>query len=151
MQGKPRRVCVECGFIHFVEAKVSVGVCVLEEDRLLLVRRRFNPEKGKWSLPAGFLDSGDDPQACAIREAHEETGLEVHLTGLLDVIHNPPQKGGATLFVLYAAEVSGGRLQAADDALDAGFFPVDALPELAFTSTRRAVDLLRERASRDRS
>ncbi|MCP5149140.1 MAG: NUDIX hydrolase [Ectothiorhodospiraceae bacterium] len=150
VQGRPRRVCEACGFIHFVEAKVGVGVCVIDDDRLLLVRRRFNPEKGRWSLPAGFLDSGDDPRACAVREAREETGLEVRVTGLVDVFHNPPQRGGATLFVLFEAEIVGGRLEAADDATDADFFPLDALPDLAFPSTRHAVDMLRARSPRAR-
>ena len=148
MQGKPRRVCSQCGYIHFVEAKVAVGVCVMRADALLLVRRRFNPEKGKWSLPAGFLDSGDDPRACAIREAREETGLRVRITQLLDVFHNPPQAGGATSFILYAAEAADGSPNAGDDAMDARFFAVDGLPELAFPSTREAVALLRDRTQR---
>lgn len=143
MQGKPRRVCTACGYIHFVEAKVAVGVCVVRSESLLLVRRRFNPEKGKWSLPAGFLDSGDDPRQCAEREAMQETGLRVQVGGLMEVFHNPPQAGGATVFVLYRATVIDGTVQAGDDAVDAGFFPVDALPELAFPSTRLAVALLR--------
>lgn len=142
IQGKPRRVCSECGAIHFVEAKVAVGVCVLREDTLLLVRRRFNPGKNKWSLPAGFLDSGEDPVLCAEREVHEETGLSVRIASLMDVIYNPPQAGGATLFVLYRGECTGGALSAGDDAAEARFFAVDALPELAFESTRRAVELL---------
>ena len=142
VQGKPRRVCGACGYIHFVEAKLGVGVCVVRDDALLLVRRRFNPEKGKWSLPAGFLDSGEDPAVCAQREVLEETGLEVRVLGVLDVFHNPPQAGGATAFVLYRGEVLAGQLAAGDDAADAGFFRLDELPELAFPSTHRAVALL---------
>ena len=143
IQGKPRRVCSDCGAIHFVEAKVAVGVCVVQHDELLLVKRRFNPEKGKWSLPAGFLDAGEDPTLCAAREVLEETGLRIQIASLMSVIYNPPQAGGATLFVLYRGEHAGGALKAGDDAPDARFFPVEALPELAFESTRRAVDLLK--------
>ena len=142
MQGKPRRVCTQCGAIHFVEAKVAVGVCVMRHGELLLVRRRFNPEKGKWSLPAGFLDSGENPIHCATREVHEETGLAVEIAGLMDVIYNPPQAGGATLFVLYRGQVTAGRLRAGDDASEAQFFSMDSLPELAFASTHQAVALL---------
>ena len=75
--GKPRRACPACRYIHFLEAKVGVGVCVIEAGRVLLVRRRFNPEKGKWSIPAGYLDYGEEPQAHAIQEVFEETGLDV--------------------------------------------------------------------------
>ena len=64
--GKPRRACSQCKYIHFIEPKVGVGVAVLEGDRILLVQRGFAPQKGKWSLPAGYLDRGDDPQQQAI-------------------------------------------------------------------------------------
>jgi 8-oxo-dGTP diphosphatase len=110
---------------------------------LLLVRRVGNPEKGRWCLPAGYLDAGDDPRAAAAREALEETSLQVAVEELVDVYYNPPAEGGATVFLLYRAHILGGSLQAADDAVEAGFFPLDALPDLAFASTRDAVRRLR--------
>ena len=58
---KPRRVCSACGYIHFVEPKIGVGVMVVERGRLLLVRRTMQPERGKWGLPAGYLDAGEEP------------------------------------------------------------------------------------------
>ena len=140
--GKPRRACPACGYIHFLEAKVGVGVCVIRDGAVLLVRRRFSPEKGKWSIPAGYLDYGEEPIAHARREVFEETGLEVRIDGLIDVFHNPPEQGGATLLVLYRGEVTGGELQAGDDAAEAGFFAAGELPELAFASTHHAIKLL---------
>jgi ADP-ribose pyrophosphatase YjhB (NUDIX family) len=142
--GKPRRVCPECRHVHFIEQKVGVGVCGSEEGRILLVQRKFSPEKGKWGLPAGYLDHGDDPQRHAVCEVREETGLEVRITGLLGVFHNPPSQGGAGVFILYRGERAGGTLHAGDDATDAGFFAPDELPEVAFESTRYAIGLLRE-------
>lgn len=141
--GKPRRVCTRCNFIHFVEPKVGVGVMVVQDGKLLLVRRTMNPEKGKWSLPAGYLDVGEDPAVTAAREALEETHLAVEITHLVDVFPNPPGQGGASIFILYEARVVGGELQAGDDADAAGFFAPDALPELAFASTRAAVERLK--------
>jgi 8-oxo-dGTP diphosphatase len=144
--GKPRRTCPECGYIYFTDPKVGVGVLVVENGRLLLVRRAMNPEKGKWSLPAGFVDSGEDPRETAVRETWEETNLKVAITGLEDVIFNPsarPGQPGASIFILYRAALLGGKLRAGDDASDAGFFALDALPELAFASTLYAVKRLR--------
>lgn len=140
--GKPRRTCPACRHIHFIEPKVGVGVCVVQNAKILLVQRHIAPEKGKWSIPAGYLDHGDDPALHARLEVREETGLEVTITGLAGVFHNPPEQGGATVFILYRGECTGGRLRPGDDASDASFFARDALPEIAFPSTHHAVALL---------
>lgn len=141
---RPRRVCPACGFVHFVDPKVGVGVLVIEEGQILLVRRVMEPERGKWSIPAGFLDHGDDPQATAVREAFEETNLHVEIEELLDVYYNPPEQGGASIFILYRARLTGGEIKAGDDADAAAFFSPDQLPELAFASTRDAVKQLQK-------
>ncbi len=145
MDDRPRRVCPACGYVHFTDPKVGVGVLVVEGDRVLLVRRGVEPERGKWSLPAGFLDQGEDPRQTAAREALEEAGLTVAVEELLDVFHNPPGRGGASIFILYRARRLAGEPAPGDDADDARFFPLDALPELAFPSTRAAIARLSDR------
>jgi len=143
---KPRRVCSECGYVHFTDPKVGVGVLVVVEEKVLLVRRAMNPERGKWSIPAGFLDRGEDPKETAVREAWEETGLEVAIEGLVDVFYNPPEHGGASVFILYRANLTGGTAKAGDDADAVGFFGMEELPELAFESTRAAIGQVKIRA-----
>ena len=140
---KLRRACPACDFIYFTDPKVGVGVLVLNEGKILLVRRTMMPEKGKWSIPAGFLDQGEDPQETAVREALEETNLQVAIDGLLDVYYNPPDSGGASIFILYRATLIGGELQPGDDADAADFFSLDALPDLAFASTIDAIQKLK--------
>ena len=131
-------VCTGCGRTAFRDPKVGVGVVVHDEqDRLLLVRRGVGPGKGRWALPAGFVDADEDPRAAAAREAYEETGLRVRVGAVVDV-YATPGSGGASFFLAFSAEVVGGALAAADDALDARFFGLDELPELAFESTREA-------------
>lgn len=139
--GKPRRVCPSCGHIHFVEPKVGVGTLVRDhERRVLLVCRAVPPEKGKWALPAGYVDPNEHPRDAAARETLEETGLVVEIRELVEVYHNPPGRGGAAIFILYRGQRIGGELAAADDVTDAGFFDPDRLPgELAFASTRDAL------------
>lgn len=139
---KPRRVCPTCRYVYYTDPKVGVGVAVVDGGRLLLVQRAMNPERGKWSLPAGFIDQGEDPKETAAREALEETGLLVEIEDVIDVFHNPPGAGGASVFILYRAKVVGGMLAAGDDAADAGYFNLAQLPELAFASTRAAVERL---------
>jgi ADP-ribose pyrophosphatase YjhB (NUDIX family) len=141
--GRPRRACPACGYTHFTDPKVGVGVLVVEGDRVLLIRRAVEPERGKWSLPAGYLDQGEDPAETAVREALEETGLTVAIEGLLDVYHNPPGRGGASIFILYRARRVAGEPTPGDDADDARFFPLDALPALAFASTRAAIERMK--------
>ena len=144
---KPRRVCTACGFIYFTDPKVGVGVFVVQAGKILLVRRTMHPEIGKWSIPAGFIDQGENPADVAVREAREETGLAVEIDSLIDVYHNPPEQGGASIFILYRARLLGGTLQAGDDADAAGFFGLDELPEIAFASTQAMIDRLRKQSS----
>lgn len=138
---KPRRVCSSCHYVYYTDPKVGVGVAVVVDGQILLVRRAINPGRGQWSLPAGFVDQGEDPRASAARETLEETGLLVDVGEVIDVFFNQTG-GGASIFILYGAKLISGELKAGDDADAAGFFASDQLPELAFASTRAAVERL---------
>lgn len=139
VRGTLRPVCDRCRRIHYVDPKVAVGVAVVRDDGLLLVRRVMHPGRGRWALPGGYVDAGEDPRAAAAREALEEAGVTVEVGGVVDVFANPPEDGGA-LFVLYAARWVCGEPRPGDDADAAAFFPHHLLPPLAFASTATAVD-----------
>jgi len=132
-----RPVCPVCGWVFFPDPKVAVAALIEQDDRVLLVRRVHPPEKGRWTLPAGFVDAGEDPAQAVVRECREETGLRVQVDGLLDVIAVREHPDGADILIVYRAHALGGELVAGDDADRAAFFPLDELPPLAFTSTRR--------------
>src|SRR4051794_11649970 len=72
VHGVARRVCSGCQAVHYATPKVAVGVAVFRDDRLLLVRRVMQPGRGRWTVPGGFLDAGEDPRAAAAREVAEE-------------------------------------------------------------------------------
>lgn len=148
---KMRRACPNCDHIHFTDPKVGVGVMVLTDDKILLIKRSMRPNRGKWSLPAGYLDYGEDPQRTAAREVLEETNLRVAITRLVDVYYNAEalEHGGASIFILYQARLIGGKIKAGDDAAQAAFFGPGELPELAFDSTRDAIALWLGRADED--
>ena len=110
-------------------------------NKILLARSKRHPPRLHTAL-AGFVEAGETFEKAVAREVFEETGLEVEVESLVDVFHNPPEQGGATVLVLYRGSVIGGRLEAGDDAAEADFFTLDELPDLAFESTRHAVRML---------
>ncbi len=134
--GQVRPLCPSCGWIHFADPKVAVGVLVEDEGKILLVQRSFDPHKGKWTLPAGFMNAGEDPAEAARRECLEETSLNIRVTRILDIYAEKEHAGGADFIIVYQAEVINGNLLAADDADDAAWFSRDDLPELAFEATQ---------------
>ncbi len=132
-------MCPNCGHTVFFDPKVAVVIFVTDGDRLLLIKRQNDPAKGRWALPAGFIDDDEAPQLAAIRETQEETGLTIALDRLLDLLHRPDADGLADIVIAYQAHVVGGVLAAADDADDAAWFARDALPELALVTTELLV------------
>ncbi len=121
---------------HFADPKVAVGVFIEKNDKILFVQRASNPHRGKWSLPAGFVNAGEDPAEAAYRECLEETNLKTRATRILGIYAEKEHEGGADFIIVYRAEVINGNLFAADDAADAAWFARDNLPELAFEATR---------------
>ncbi len=138
--GRVRRVCPACGVILFRDPKVAVGGLVLHQDHALLVRRAVHPEKGKWALPAGYMEYDEEPIPALKREIREETGLQVRVLRLLDVfpLHNPFARG---VIIVYQAEPEPpvpDTLQGEDDIDLARWFLPSEVPwdMLAFESTR---------------
>lgn len=137
--GRIRPVCPACDWIYFPDPKVAAAVLVERADEVLLVRRVNNPHIGKWTLPAGFVDAGEDPARAAERECLEETGLHVRITGLIDVISGQEHPVGAHIVIVYRATVISGKLQAGDDADKVGFFKRTDLPPIAFQATKQVL------------
>ena len=99
---------------------VGVGAVVVQDGRVLLVRRGQEPMKGKWSLPGGMLELGESLREGVVREVREETGLTVapvELIELLDRIHREDGRVRYHYVIAdYLCRVAGGSLQAASDA-----------------------------------
>ena len=148
--GKIRPVCPQCGWIYFANPKVAAAVLVeqvttnVPHGRVLLIRRTNDPFRGLWTLPAGFVDAAENPARAAERECLEETGLSVRVTAVLDVIAGLEHPRGANMIIFYRAKILSGQLTAHDDADQAAFFPLDALPPLAFEATKRILERLRD-------
>jgi ADP-ribose pyrophosphatase YjhB (NUDIX family) len=138
ISGKMRRACPTCDFIHFRDPKVAAGTFIHQDGRVLLIKRAVEPEIGKWALPAGYVDYGEDPLEAAIRETREETGLTVEITGLYDVMLTRSMY--QVIVIVYEAHPISGELRPLDDADAVAWFAPDALPDIAFETTRRVLD-----------
>jgi len=138
--GEPERlVCVRCGFVFYLDPKVAVGTIITDaENQIVLVRRAIQPGYGKWVFPGGFVDRGEEVHVAAVREAREETGLEIALERLLNVYS---YRGSVPVIIVYTARLLGGCLACDDEGLEARFFTADTIPwdELAFPSTKAAL------------
>jgi len=104
------------------------------EAKVLLIERGGEPFKGCWALPGGFMNMDETTEQCAFRELEEETGLkigEVHQIGAYSRVDRDPR--GRTITVAYLAVVDAPiAVKGQDDAAKAQWFPLSALPELAF-------------------
>ncbi|MCS7001971.1 MAG: NUDIX hydrolase [Dehalococcoidia bacterium] len=140
--GKPRAFCPTCGRIRY-QNPAPVAVTIIEHPSgVVLIRRNNEPGVGQWALPGGFIDDDEDVEDAAVREAREETGLIVRLTGLVAVLsYQQPGKNGLSVF--YRAVPIGGTLVAGDDASAVAVFPVDSSPPLAFATHERALAIYR--------
>ena len=132
--GRDRRVCPACGYIHWRNPGVGAAVLVRDDEgRVLLIRRAPGSTKpGLWAIPAGYVDYGEDVRAAARREMREETGLLVEVGEAVFVASNSHDPGKLTVGIWFAGVVTGGTLEAGDDADDVGYFALDDLPPLAF-------------------
>jgi len=138
--GQLRPVCPRCNWIHFADPKVAAAAFIEQEGRVLLVRRVNEPFRGLWSLPAGFVDAGEDPARAAERECLEETGLTVHALGVLEVIAGLEHPRGADFVIVYHARILNGELRAGDDADRVEWFSSTGLPPLAFVATQKVLE-----------
>lgn len=97
-----------------------------------------------WDLPGGWVEYNEDVREAARRELLEETGLEAVVGEVYDARSNFHSVEVHVVGIWFLGTVTGGRLAAADDAMDARFFPIDALPELAFETDRLVLGRLRD-------
>lgn len=121
---------------------LGTNIAILAADRILLIQQA---DFGLWALPGGGVDAGESVAEAAIREAREETGLEVRLTRLVGVYSLPQWHQGGNHTILFTAEPVGGALLqgVTSEALDARYFASVALPDaLVWWHRQRILDAL---------
>ncbi len=120
-----RSVCHSCNTVHYVNPKLVVGCIVEQEDEILLCRRAIDPQKGKWTLPAGYLENNETAAQGALRETMEESGAEVDLLGpyrLLDLPHI------SQLYLLFRAQLITCPFQPTSESYEVRLFKTKNIP-----------------------
>jgi ADP-ribose pyrophosphatase YjhB (NUDIX family) len=134
-----RLVCPLCSFVFYVDPKIAVGTIIrTATSRLVLLKRAIEPGYGKWVFPGGYVDRGEPLTMAAIREAREESGLEIRLDSLVNIYS---YAGRAPVIVVYAATALSGALTPDDESLEVAEVEDAAIPwdQLAFRSTGEAL------------
>jgi len=121
---------------------VGVGAVLVCSGKILLEKRKNEPGKGKWSIPGGLVELGEEAEQTAIREVREETGLTVEKPELIDVLDNVELDEDGRVkyhFVIidYSLRLKGGTLKASSDAAELRWVNLDELESYVLTRTFR--------------
>lgn len=141
-EGKLRAVCSSCGFVLYKNSIPAAAIlCMNEAGELLLVKRLCAPQAGQWALPSGYMEIDKSPEENAIAEMKEETGLDGEVEHCIGWYYGYSPIYLRVLSLGFRMKVTGGDLQAGDDAGEAEFFPLDRLPPIAFAAHRYFIKL----------
>lgn len=122
---------------------LTVDAVVVKDKKILLIKRKREPYQGHYALPGGFVEYGETVEAAMRREVLEETGLVVKIKSLVGVYSDPDRDPrGHVVSVVFAADIIGGALAAASDAIDALLWDMADLPPLAFDHAQIISDSL---------
>lgn len=136
---RERLVCNHCGFVQYENPKILVGSVVVRNGKVLLCRRAIEPRDGYWTLPAGFLELGEEPEQGARREAWEEARARLsidRLLGIYSIIRI------SQVQLIYRATLTDERVSPGPESREVARFSFDEIPwsELAFPSVRWALE-----------
>jgi 8-oxo-dGTP diphosphatase len=139
--GKLRPACPNCGFVQFRNPAPGVMVVIEKDGCVLLGKRKGGFGKGRWGLPQGYIEFNENFLAAATREVKEETGLDVEIRAILNVVSNLLSPKLHTLAIVLMAGVEAGEPCAGDDLETLKWFPfAGPLPEMAFEADERIIE-----------
>lgn len=122
--------------MKFKNPGATIDLIIEKNEKILLIERKYEPFKGKWALPGGFIDYGKETlEKAAVREGGEETSLKIKLKDLeFFGVYSSPNRDprGHIISHVYIVKKYSGELKANDDAKQVRWFPLYELPKLAF-------------------
>ena len=111
--------------------QLAADVIIVKHGKILLIKRNNEPFKGMWALPGGMVEDDETVEEGAIREAKEETGIDVKLESLVGVFSKPDRDPRGIVAITFSGTVAGGEITENDEAQDIQWHEVTNLPELA--------------------
>ncbi|HUY09039.1 MAG TPA: NUDIX domain-containing protein [Candidatus Dormibacteraeota bacterium] len=138
IEGRDLPACPNCDFVAWKGPKVATALIASDPDgRLLVIRRGISPGLGGWAFPGGYVDDDEDPAFGAARECREETGCDAQVEELAGVFHVVTEEGGLVVLA-YRGRLTAGQPTPTPEAPELGCFDPGHLPDLVFSSHRRA-------------
>ena len=141
---KLRPMCSNCNWTYY-KNPIPASACVILNDKkeVVIIKRKFEPNAGGWALPSGYVEIDQTPAECAIDEMKEETGLDGEVIVQLgyDTEFSPIYE--KVISFGFLMKITGGKLQAGDDAAEAFFVSLDKLPEIAFPSHVKFLEIVK--------
>ncbi len=147
-EGKKRPKCSHCGYIQYRNPTVGVAVIIIQEGKLLLVKRAGS-YRDRWCIPCGHVEWDEEIRETAKRELLEETGLEAEIGDVFDVHSNFHDPNHQTVGIWFRGEIIGGKIKAGSDSSEVKFFDLDDLPlsSMAFPTDLLVCEKLRREAA----
>ena len=135
-----RYVCADCSFIHYQNPNIVAGSLIIHDDQVLLCKRAIEPRKGRWTLPAGFMENHETVAEAAQRETWEEARARVKLHQLYTIFNLPHIN---QVYMIYYGELDGDKFAAGPESLEVSLFTLDEIPwdQLAFATIRETLKL----------
>lgn len=129
---------------EFLNRPTTANAVVIQEGKILLVRRKREPFEDYWAIPGGFVNISETTRQACLRELKEETGMIGEVKGLIGVFDDPnrdPRHTVSISFLVEPKKLAGAK--AGSDAEDIGWFPLDDLPPLAFDHQEQIEDAIK--------
>jgi 8-oxo-dGTP diphosphatase len=119
--------------MDYKSPKLTTDGIIIKNSKILLIKRKYEPFKGKWALPGGFVEYGEKVEDAVLREIKEETGLITKIKEIIGVYSDPNRDPrGHTVSIVFLLDIITGKLRAEDDASVVKFFNFNKLPDLSF-------------------
>lgn len=122
IDGRERFYCGQCSWILYENPlPVASAICYNDLGQLLVIQRGIEPNKGKWSLPGGFIEQCETPEQGCLRELYEETGIKGHVKANVGTGHCNTDLYGSIIFLYYSVHTKEKNIVISDEVMQAKF------------------------------